>query len=313
MRLKAGTRGSKLALIQTDLVIGMLRNVAPGTSVETNIIKTAGDRDQATPINELGGDGAFEKELDAAVLNGDVDFAVHSLKDVPTQLAEDLVIAAVPKRAHPNDVLVSRTSAWLEELADGAVVGTGSVLRESELRRSRRGLIINPIRGNIDTRLSKLDSGEYDAIVLAEAALARMGLQHRIAQVLPIDAFVPAAGQGAMAVVCRADNAELLRELGKLDDQQSRVEVSAERTVMSLLGGDCRAPIGVIGRTSLGTLSLSCVVFSTTGAAILRSVSGGSDAYEELARSLSRAMISDGAVLFVREWQQAKGQPQMVQ
>ncbi len=307
MKLIAGTRGSKLALIQCSMVVKTLASSMPDLELEQRIIKTSGDRDQSTPIHEMAGDGAFEKELDAAVLNGQADFAVHSMKDVPTLLPEGLVIAAVPERASRSDAIVSKGSLKLNELPAGAVIGTGSVLRRAELQSHKRDAILKDIRGNVDTRLSKLDGGEYDAIIVASAALERMGLQDRIAETLNTSDFMPAAGQGAIALITRKDNSNALDALRRINNQVSMTEALAERTAISVIGGGCKVPVGAIASVSGDTIEISCVAFSKQGKSIKRSAMGGVSTAESIAKSLGWEMLSAGAESMLREWQASAG------
>jgi hydroxymethylbilane synthase len=303
----AGTRGSKLALIQCSTVVKALTSSIPDLEVEQMVIKTSGDSDQSTPIHEMEGEGAFEKELDAAVLNGQVDFAVHSMKDVPVLLPEGLIIAAVPERASRSDVIVSKGSLKLNELPAGAVIGTGSVLRHAELKLHKRDAMLKDIRGNVDTRLSKLDGGEYDAIIVASAALERMGLKDRIAETLNTSDFMPAAGQGAIALITRKDNSEVVAILRRINSEVSMTEALAERTAISVIGGGCKVPVGAIASVSGDMIEISCVVFSKYGDLIKRSARGSASAAESVAKSLGSEMLSAGAESMLKEWQASAG------
>jgi hydroxymethylbilane synthase len=269
--LRLGTRGSKLARWQAEWVAGELRRL--GHEVELVEIATHGDMARVVAIEEIGTRGVFTKEIQRALLAGDVDVAVHSLKDLPTEPVDGLVLAAVPARESSADVLVVRARSEergarksLSDLPQGARVGTGSLRRQAQLRHVRPDLKVGDVRGNVDTRLGKLDDGQFDAIVLAEAGLRRLGLNDRITQVLSIDVMLPAVGQGALGIECRADDAATLAILALLDDGATHVAVAAERALLEHLRGGCMAPIGALGRVEAGQLYLSAVVLSADGA-----------------------------------------------
>src|SRR3989441_3560849 len=214
MLLRVGSRGSKLSLVQTHIVLDQLKRKDPSLVVERKIIKTRGDEDQRTPIFSINQKGIFEKEIDQAILERKIDVAVHSLKDVPVfEVDTKLVIASVPQRGSPSNVLVSKNSERLEELKSGSRVGTSSLLRVAQLKRVRPDLQPVPIRGNVDTRVHKVEDGEFDAVILAEAGLLRLGLTARIAERLPLDDFMPAPGQGILSLVTRQGNREIVRIL----------------------------------------------------------------------------------------------------
>ncbi|HEY3393956.1 MAG TPA: hydroxymethylbilane synthase, partial [Lacipirellulaceae bacterium] len=229
--MRIGTRGSQLARWQAEWVAEQLRR--EGQDVELVEIATRGDIEQARSIEEIGTRGVFTKAIQRALLAGDVDLGVHSLKDLPTDPVEGLMLGAVSQRESPADVLVSNIAASLEILPNGARVGTGSLRRQAQLRYLRPDLQIREIRGNVDTRLRKLDEGQFDAIVLAEAGLRRLGLIERIAQVLPLDVMLPAVGQGALAIECRADDQATRRVVAALGDPASHAAVVAERALLA--------------------------------------------------------------------------------
>lgn len=261
--LRLGTRGSRLARWQADWVAERLRGL--GQSVEIIEITTHGDTHQAAPVSTIGAQGVFTKEIQRAVLAGDVDLAVHSLKDLPTESVAGLVLAAVPPREDPADVLVCRTAASLAALPQGARVGTGSLRRQAQLRYARPDLCVEEVRGNIETRLRKLDEGEFDALVLAKAGLARLGLADRITQVLLPEFMLPAVGQGALGIECRAEDDSTQEALAPLDDPSTHLATFAERTMLAHLRGGCLAPVGAWGRLEGDRLQLSAVVLSTDG------------------------------------------------
>jgi hydroxymethylbilane synthase len=261
--LRIGTRGSKLARWQADWVADWLRRY--GQTVEIIEIATRGDVDQSELVGDIGAPGVFTKEVQRAVLVGDADVAVHSLKDLPTDAVAGLVLAAVPTRESPADVLVSPHSSSLDALPNGARIGTGSLRRQAQLRHARPDLHALAVRGNVETRIRKLDEGQFDAIVLAEAGLVRLGLADRISQVLPWEIMLPAAGQGALGIECRADDLPTIVALAALDDATTHAAVLSERALLSRLRGGCLAPIGALGFVTEGRLELSAVVLSADG------------------------------------------------
>lgn len=241
--LRVGTRRSPLALTQTRWVVQRLSEVAPDVAVTIVPLQTEGDIDRTTPLPQMGGRGVFVTRVEEALRNGEVDFAVHSLKDLPTQPAEGLIVAAVPQREDPRDALISARGWTLEQLPEGAVVGTGSLRRQAQLALVRPDLRFEGIRGNIDTRRQKALSGECDATLLAMAGLRRAGLtQH--ATPVSTEVILPAAGQGALALQCRIDDTECIELLRRLDDPVSHAAVGAERRLLQLLRGGCHAPVG---------------------------------------------------------------------
>ena len=261
--LRLGTRASALARWQADWVAARLREL--GVSVELVPITTTGDTLQAGPIETLGAQGVFTKELQRALLDESIDLAVHSLKDLPTDPVAGLRLAAVPEREAVGDVLVSRSGQPLANLPAGATIGTGSLRRQAQLRHARPDLTLADIRGNVDTRLRKLDEGQYDAIVLAEAGLVRLGLDGRITERLSHDILLPAVGQGALGIECRSTDARTLTAIGPLNDAISHSAVVAERALLAALRGGCLAPIGAWARLGQGELVLTARVLSIDG------------------------------------------------
>ena len=239
-----GTRASALARAQTALVVELLTASQPGLECATKVIATAGDRTQASgePLPEIGGKGLFTAELERALAEGEIDLAVHSLKDLPTEDAPGVVIGAVCAREDVRDCVVSRDHRPLAELPDGAVVGTSSLRRVAQLRRRWPGLEARSIRGNVDTRIRKVHDGEYDAIVLAAAGARRLGLDAEVAEWLPVDTMLPAPGQGALAIQCRAED-PMLRLLAAIDDPAARATTTAERVFLRELRAGCTAPV----------------------------------------------------------------------
>jgi len=267
--LRVGTRASKLARWQADWVAQRLRQL--GHAVKLVEITTRGDAEAAAPIGSFGGTGVFTKEIQRALLADEVDVAVHSLKDLPTEPVEGLTLAAIPPRESAADVLVVGAGSTEQGtgskflLPRGACVGTGSVRRQAQLRHARPDLRVADVRGNVDTRLRKLDEGQFDALVLAEAGLVRLGWTDRITQVLPPSMMMPAVGQGALGIECRANDDGARTALSALDDAATRPGVVAERSLLAHLRGGCLAPLGAWGRIEKGRLLLSAVVLSADG------------------------------------------------
>lgn len=242
--LRVGTRGSRLALIQTERAVDALRRSVPGLGVETVVIVSSGDRDKTTPLSVLGGQGVFAKELHEALLDERIDVAVHSVKDLPSTLPDGIVLAAVVERSDPRDVLVSRDGLSLDALPQNARIGTSSRRRQAAVREARPDLTVVDIRGNVDTRLLKVDEGEVDAVVLAATGLLRLGWEHRIAQYLPVDPFVPAPGQGALGITCRIDDLGVREVLARTHDPIAGAAVEIERAFLRAVGAGCQAPVG---------------------------------------------------------------------
>jgi hydroxymethylbilane synthase len=263
-RLTIGSRGSALALWQANHVAVRLKQCSIETRIE--IIKTTGDHLQTASLTQAGGKGLFTKEIEQALLDRSIDVAVHSLKDLPTEITPSLTIAAVPQREDPHDALVGCT---LAELKDGARVGTSSSRRAAQLRHLRPDLVIEPARGNVDTRLRKLHEGHYDAIMLAAAGLKRLGLENEITELLAAGQICPAPGQGALGIQTRSEDfaEEICRAL---DDENSRLAVEAERAVLAGLGGGCQLPVGAFAEKFGDGWSLIAVVISPDGSLVLR-------------------------------------------
>ncbi|MCH7811190.1 MAG: hydroxymethylbilane synthase [Chloroflexi bacterium] len=298
--LTIGTRGSRLALRQTELVREALRGRRPELSFEVRQVRTAGDRDRTASLSEIGGQGVFVKELEAALLRHDVDLAVHSLKDVPSEIADGLVLAAILEREDPRDALVSRDGTSLDSLPAGARVGTGSARRAAQLLAHRPDLTPVDIRGNVDTRVRKVEHGELDAAVLAVAGLKRLGLLERAAEILEPEIMVPAVGQGALVVQARADDEETLMLLREIDHRESRLACEAERSFLRRLGGGCRLPFGALATIENDTISLLGFMSDEAGERRFRSqVSGAATEHERLGVELAERLLTDGAAELV--------------
>lgn len=268
LQVRLGTRASPLARWQADWVAGELRS--RGIAVEVALISTQGDRQQVGPIAALGGQGVFTKELQRALLANEIDLAVHSLKDLPTDPTPGLELASVPTRGPVGDLLLTRTGCALTDLPEGAVVGTGSLRRRAQLLHARPDLQMRDVRGNVDTRLRKLDEGEYDALILAAAGVTRLGLADRPHVVLSPAVMLPAVGQGALGIETRAHDASTQAAVRTLDDPATHAAVLAERSLLAELRGGCLAPVGAWGRlVESELLTLTATVLSVNGASRL--------------------------------------------
>ncbi len=288
--LRIGTRASRLALLQTEIVASRLRQAWPEVALEVVEITTAGDRDRTSPLTSGEGAGWFTSAIQDALLAGEVDVAVHSYKDLPTARPEGLVIAAVPQRADPRDALVSRDGATLAGLPQGAVVGTSSPRRAAQTAALRPDLVLRPIRGNVDTRLAKVDAGEYDAAILAIAGLERLGLAERASHVFGFEEMLPAPAQGALAVECRRDDSETLRLLATIDDRELRGLVSAERAFLAALEAGCDFPAAAYAESFGTTLKLHGLV-APEGVIVRSKVGGPISAGPGLGRALAKELL----------------------
>ncbi len=298
-KIVVGSRGSKLALIQTESVVSKLKAKLPDLEISIRKIITAGDRDRQTHLDRIGVD-VFVKELEEALLDGRIDLAVHSLKDVPTENPLGLGLVAVTDRDNPRDVIVAK--AVFDDLPSGSRIGTGSLRRTIQVAQIRPDLETCSIRGNVDTRLRKVSSGEIDGVILAAAALVRLGWQDKITQYLPLESFLPAAGQGALVVEARLDDKEIVDLISPINHLPTWQCVTAERTFLRELGGGCRAPIATLGTIDGTKLRLEGMVASPTGKNVLRdSIDGDITSSEELGMKLARKMLEMGASEFIAE------------
>jgi hydroxymethylbilane synthase len=306
MKYKVGTRGSRLAIAQTEIVLSILREK---TSIDFEVvtINTTGDIDRR-PIFTIDEKGIFEKEINQAVISRHVDFAVHSLKDIPSDLSDKLIVASIPKRASPNDVLVSKGKLKLEELPTSAIVGTSSLRRAIQIFRLRPDLHVKPIRGNVETRVRRLGVGEYDGVILAEAGLIRLGMKDVIAEKFDFKDFVPAPGQGAIAIVCRRQNAELIELLKRAEDPASKIEVDAERALVSKLEAGCRFPVGAIAVSTpkQSTFTLYASIFSHDGRKNIKlNNSGNVGDAAQVGIELADLLLKEGAKELAAGWRNA--------
>ena len=293
--IRIGTRGSKLALAQTAWVKEKLEEKYPEARIETVLIKTSGDRFAEASVQAIGGKGIFTKEIEDALLRHEIDIAVHSMKDLPSELVAGLIVAAVPHREDPRDVLVTTAGKKLSDLFAGARVATGSLRRKAQLLFYRRELMIVPIRGNVDTRLKKLDQGECDALVMAAAGLKRINREERISEYISNEVCLGAPGQGALGLESRDD--DLVREkLSFVHDPASFAEVTAERSFLNRLGGGCHVPVGAQGVANGEHLKLLGVVADPDGGFLFRGeTSGLVTQAEELGHDLAERLLSQGA------------------
>jgi hydroxymethylbilane synthase len=289
--LRIGSRGSQLALWQARRIQQRLEQMGEACRIE--VIKTTGDKITDVPLAKVGSKGLFTKEIEEALLEGRVDLAVHSLKDLPTELPPGLTIAAIAEREDPRDAVVG---ARLADLPGGARVGTSSLRRAAQLKALRPDLTIEPLRGNLDTRLRKLEEGRYEAIVAACAGLKRLGWEQRIAEVLEPRVMCPAVGQGALAVETREDAGSAYAVCRRLDDPAARAAVTAERAVLRALGGGCQVPLGACGRVAEGILHLEAVVAAPDGSLLIRlEESGPAAEAEQIGMQLGRRLLEAGA------------------
>ncbi len=271
--LTYATRRSPLALAQCRALVARLATIEPGLSLDELQIVTSGDRIQDRPLADIGGKGLFVKEIEEALLDGRAHFAVHSIKDVPAVLPAGLLIACIPAREDPRDVLVgpaNRAPCTLSGLPAGARIGTSSLRRMVSLKAVRPDLAVGPIRGNVDTRLRKLDEGQFDAIVLARAGLVRLGLAGRETEVLPPETSLPAVGQGALGIECRADDTATRAVLAPLHDSETATCVAAERGVLLALGGDCRTPLGAFAERAGAVMRVRAFIAEADGSSLRR-------------------------------------------
>jgi hydroxymethylbilane synthase len=296
-----GTRGSALACRQTALVTELLRAAWPGLECEERRIVTSGDRTQQSgePLPEIGGKGLFTAELEQGLRDGELDLAVHSLKDLPTEDPEGVVVGAICLREDVRDCLVSQAEVLLAVLPAGAVVGTSSLRRVAQLHALRPDLELRSIRGNVDTRIRKVRDGEFDAALLAAAGLRRLGLEREVSEWLPPETMLPAPGQGALAVQCRGDDERVLALLAAIDEPEARATTTAERAFLRELGGGCAAPVAAYAKPNDGQVELEGLVASPDGQNIVR-VSGKGEP-ETVGERLAREALEAGADRILRD------------
>jgi hydroxymethylbilane synthase len=297
-RLRIGSRGSQLALWQANHMAALLRE--RGHEVEIEIIKTTGDKITDVALAKVGTKGMFIKEIEEALAEGRVDLAVHSLKDLPTEISPTFEIAAIPQRENPRDAFCSRKYSSIDDLPDRARVGTSSLRRQAQLKALRPDLDIHSLRGNVDTRLGKLEAGEYDAVILAVAGLNRLGKTEAIRQMIPMEIMCPAAGQGALGIEIRARDSETREHLAFLDDADARAATTCERALLKKLGGGCQVPIGAFAEVRNGRLHLDGVVADPDGAKVLRESRTGDDPVR-LGESVGEILLQRGGNVILEE------------
>src|SRR5271154_3683911 len=305
--LRIGTRGSMLAKWQAESVRKQLL-AATGVDCEIVIIKTAGDKLQHAPLTEIGGKGIFIKELEEALLDESIDLAVHSVKDIPTDTPTRLCFPAVCKRADVRDCLVSANGVSLANLRQGARVGTGSLRRQAQLLRMRPDLDVRDLRGNVDTRLRKVESGEYEAVMLAKAGLDRLGLSNRITEIMSPETFLPAVGQGAIAVECRLKDTEASELVSGLDDAESRTAIIAERSLLAALHGGCQVPLGAWARLERGELVMEACICSVDGTQYVKQrATATPEQAAELGGHIATLLMEAGAQSILEEVSRQRG------
>ncbi|MCD4787349.1 MAG: hydroxymethylbilane synthase [Desulfobacterales bacterium] len=294
--IKIGTRGSKLALWQANWVKSALISINPSLSVDLIIIKTKGDKILDVPLAMVGGKGLFVKEIEEALLDGRIDLAVHSMKDMPAEIPHGLCIGAVPERETPNDVLISKNGLLFSELISGSRIGTSSLRRSAQLRHARPDIVILPLRGNLDTRLKKLETENMDATILAAAGVKRLNYESRITEYLDENIMLPAVGQGALCIEIRENDAEIEPIVTALDHQKTRSAVIGERAFSNCLEGGCQVPIAAYGKIEKNIFTLSGLVADIDGKTILKkTLSGPVEQSESIGVKLADSLISMGA------------------
>jgi hydroxymethylbilane synthase len=303
LKYLVGARGSKLSMAQTNWVISELKKTNSNSEYEIKPITTKGDTD-TRPLFTIEQKGIFEKEIDKAVAEKEVDFAVHSLKDVPSKLADNLVIASIPKREKVNDVFISSDGFSLDKIKAGSVIGTSSLRRAVQISRKRSDVIVKPIRGNIETRIKKTSEENYDAIVLAQAGISRLGVDIKSTS-LSIDDFSPSPGQGAIAIVARIDDLQTIKMLKKIEDPDSRLEIEAERALSDFIDSGCRFPLGAYAKSNGTEMTLSVSAFSVDGKQFLQVTrSGDKNNPKSLGRQVGEELRSKGINDLALNWRE---------
>ena len=303
MKYVIGTRGSQLSLTQTNWVVSELKKKSTGTEFEIVTIKTQGDTD-ARPLFTINQKGIFEKEIDRAVAEKKVDFAVHSLKDIPAELPDDLVLACIPVREEANDVFITNDGTTLNTIKKGALVGTSSLRRAVQIIRVRPDLVVKPIRGNIETRIRKVHDGEFDGIVLAQAGISRLGLDVKF-QKLSMDTFPPSPGQGALGIVSRKDNASLIELLQKIEDPETRNAVEAERSLSMFVDSGCRFPVGAFAQRDNDRLKLKVIVYSIDGSkSIMVEKDSETSKANDLGKQVATELKERGIADIAKDWRE---------
>ena len=303
MKYKIGTRGSKLSLAQTNWVISELKEHTPDNEFDIVTIKTKGDTDER-PLFTIDQKGIFEKEIDRAVAEKQVDFAVHSLKDVPSELPESLIIASVPKRESSNDIFITKDGYSLKSIPSGSIIGTSSLRRAVQISRQRSDLVVKPVRGNIETRIKKVLDGKFDGVVLAHAGISRLGLDVKFS-ILSTKDFPPSPGQGALAIVARSNDSELISILKKIEDIKSRKEIEAERALSDHVDSGCRFPVGALAKIDAETMNLVVAAYSVDGKkSLIIERTGSIDDPKILGRKLGLELKDRGIEELASNWRE---------
>jgi len=299
-----GTRGSKLSLAQTNWVISELQKQNPGSEFEIKTITTKGDTDTRA-LFTIDQKGIFEKEIDKAVAEKQIDFAVHSLKDVPSDIPESLTIACIPKRESVNDVFITNDGSNLQTIQSGAVIGTSSLRRAVQVSRKRPDAIVKPVRGNIETRINKVTDGKFDAIVLAQAGISRLGLDVKHS-VLSTKDFPPSPGQGALAIICRTDDDKTISMLKKIEDKKSRTEIEAERALSDYVESGCRFPVGALAIANSSVLKLTVSAYSVDGKISIKlEKTGDIDKPRNLGQDVGEELQKNGIAQIASNWRES--------
>lgn len=309
MILDVGTRGSRLSIIQTEFILKSLKMLFPKLEFKIKVIKTIGDVERRKPLFAMDRKGIFEKEIDQALIRGEIDFAVHSLKDVPTfEEQDEIALAAVPRRDSPLEALISKDNIILKRLPKAATVGTSSLRRMAQIKYLRPDIEVKPIRGNVDTRIQKVKRCEVHAIVVAAAGLERLGLKNFITEVFPPETLTPPAGQGALAVVAKKDRSDVIEILSSIDHPPTRAEVTAERSLISVMEGGCHFPIGAYAHAKGDRLSLYSCVLSVDGLnRIEASAEAAINEAENLGRRVANMLLGRGAEEIKDLWREKYG------
>jgi len=302
LKVRIGTRKSKLAMWQTNFVAEKIKENFPNLDVEIVKITTKGDKILDVPLAKIGGKGLFVKEIEEALLNGDIDLAVHSLKDVPTYFPEGLGLGAITEREDPRDCLVSIKYKSLKDLPKGAVIGTSSLRRKSQILKARPDLIVKDLRGNVDTRLRKLENGEYDAIILAYAGLKRLGLNHKATYIFQPDELIPAVAQGFLGIEIRLNDEKIKSIVDKLNHKESSIRAEAERSFLRKLEGGCQVPLGCYSSINDGKLKIIGFISNLNGTKFIKDyVEGDIKEYKDLGVQLAEKLLSKGGEKILEE------------
>jgi hydroxymethylbilane synthase len=297
------TRASALAMTQCRDIVAAIRKIRPDVEITIKTITTTGDQDTSTALWKLEGTGFFTSQIETAILRGEADFAVHSFKDMPTHITEGLTIAALCRRRYVEDVLIAQKSVRsIQDLPQGATIGTSSLRRRAQLKHIRPNLQMVTIRGNVETRIEKVDNGEMDAVVIARAGLERLGLAHRINRIFDPTEFVPAPAQGTLAVQTRADDDDTIGLIAAIDEQSSRITASAERQVLAIMEGGCHAPIGAYAAIDSQIMNLIAFVSDLDGHRyIKRSIQGPIETWRTMAEELANELLAAGGEQILKE------------